>query len=204
MTEKKELSPLFDSKYRIQYPDAVICGCDEAGRGPLAGPVYASAVILPAGLVIPGLDDSKKLSAKKREQLFEAICEKATAFAVAFATVEEIEKINILNASLLAMKRAAEKLDPRPSLALVDGNIARGFAFDAVPVIGGDAVSPSIAAASVLAKVSRDSWCVEADRIFPQYGFAAHKGYGTRAHIAALREYGPCPLHRTSFLKKIL
>ena len=181
----------------------IVCGCDEAGRGPLAGPVYAAAVILPRGLVIEGLDDSKKLSEKKREAVAVRIREAAVSFSVAFADVEEIERLNILNAALLAMRRAAAALSPRPTLALVDGNIVRGFEIEARPVIGGDALCPSIAAASVLAKVSRDAFCAEMDALYPQYGFALHKGYATKAHREAILRYGPCPIHRKSFLKKL-
>lgn len=182
----------------------VICGCDEAGRGPLAGPVYAAAVILPVGVEIAGLDDSKKLSAKKRDALFEEIKAKAVCYAIARAEVEEIETLNILECALLAMRRAVEQLSTRPELALIDGNIARGFDLPAVPVIGGDAKCPSIAAASVLAKVARDRDCMELDKLYPQYGFAVHKGYGTKAHRQAILEHGPCPAHRMSFLKKLL
>lgn len=182
----------------------VICGCDEAGRGPLAGPVYAAAVILPVGMEIAGLDDSKKLSAKKRDALFEEIKAKAVCYAIARAEVEEIETLNILECALLAMRRAVEQLSTRPELALIDGNIARGFDLPAVPVIGGDAKCPSIAAASVLAKVARDRDCMELDKLYPQYGFAVHKGYGTKAHRQAILEHGPCPAHRMSFLKKLL
>ena len=187
----------YESEYR---KTSVVCGCDEAGRGPLAGPVYAAAVILPDGADICGLDDSKKLSAKQREAVRGRILETALDSAVAFATVEEIESLNILGASLLAMRRAVEALRIRPSLLLIDGNVARGFAEPAVAVIGGDAKYPSVAAASVLAKTARDAYCIEAD---PQYGFAQHKGYGTKAHRAAILQYGPCPLHRKSFLKKL-
>ena len=182
----------------------VICGCDEAGRGPLAGPVYAAAVILPVGMEIAGLDDSKKLSAKKRDALFEEIKAKAVCYAIARAEVEEIETLNILECALLAMRRAVEQLSTRPELALIDGNIARGFDLPAVPVIGGDAKCPSIAAASVLAKVARDRDCMELDKLYPQYGFSVHKGYGTKAHRQAILEHGPCPAHRMSFLKKLL
>ena len=182
----------------------VICGCDEAGRGPLAGPVYAAAVILPAGVEIKGLDDSKKLSAKKRDALFDEIREKAVCYAIARAEVEEIEASNILECALFAMRRAVEPLSTRPQLALIDGNIARGFDLPAVPVIGGDAKCPSIAAASVLAKVARDRDCMELDKLYPRYGFAVHKGYGTKAHFDKIVEYGPCPYHRLSFLKKKL
>lgn len=182
----------------------VLCGCDEAGRGPLAGPVFAAAVILPRGLDIEGLNDSKKLSPKKRDLLFESVKEQALAYSIAFASVEEIETMNILEADLLAMRRAIAGLSVRPDAVLVDGNIARGFDLPAFPVIKGDALCPSIAAASVLAKVSRDRYCLEMDARYPAYGFAVHKGYGTEAHRKAILEYGPCPEHRMSFLGKIL
>ncbi len=182
----------------------VLCGCDEAGRGPLAGPVYAAAVILPKGLVIEGLDDSKKLSPKKRDLLYDRIKEQALAYAIARAEVEEIEELNILECALLAMRRAMEALEIRPDAALIDGNIARGFSVPAFPVIGGDAKCPSIAAASVLAKVERDRDCLALDKLYPQYGFAVHKGYATKAHREAILQYGPCPAHRMSFLKKLL
>lgn len=181
----------------------VLCGCDEAGRGPLAGPVYAAAVILPRGTVIEGLNDSKKLSPAKREKLFDVICERAEAYCIAFSTVEEIEMRNILNASLLAMRRAAEGLKTKPDALLVDGSVAKGFPFPAFPVVGGDARCPSIAAASVLAKVSRDRYCMEMDAKYPGYGFASHKGYGTKAHYEAILRYGACPEHRPSFLKTL-
>lgn len=179
---------------------SVVCGTDEAGRGPLAGPVYAAAVILPAGLVIEGLNDSKKISEKKREKLFEIIKAEAVSYGIASASEEEIDTINILNAAQLAMRRAVAMLTPRPDLVLVDGNVAREFEMKAVPIIGGDAVSPSIAAASILAKVSRDRVCLEMDAKYPEYGFAKHKGYPTKAHLDAVRQYGPCPCHRGSFL----
>lgn len=165
--------------------------------------MYAAAVILPDGAVIDGLNDSKKLSSKQREAVRGRILETALDSAVAFATVEEIETLNILGASLLAMRRAVEALRVRPALLLIDGSVARGFAQPAVAVVGGDARCPSIAAASVLAKVARDAYCAEADALYPQYGFAQHKGYGTKAHREALLRYGPCPLHRPSFLKKL-
>ena len=177
-----------------------VCGVDEAGRGPLAGPVCAAAVILPRGTEIPGLDDSKKLSEKKRELLFPQIQEKALAWSVAFATVEEIEEFNILRATFLAMNRAIEGLAIRPDLALIDGNQNRGIRIQSRCIVHGDARCASIAAASILAKVSRDRLMVELSREYPQYGFEQHKGYGTRAHYEALREYGPCPAHRPSFL----
>ena len=179
---------------------SVVCGTDEAGRGPLAGPVYAAAVILPAGLFIEGLNDSKKISEKKREKLFEIIKAEAVSYGIASASEEEIDTINILNAAQLAMRRAVAMLTPRPDLVLVDGNVAREFEMKAVPIIGGDAVSPSIAAASILAKVSRDRVCLEMDAKYPEYGFAKHKGYPTKAHMDAVRQYGPCPCHRRSFL----
>lgn len=182
----------------------VICGCDEAGRGPLAGPVFAAAVILPHGIEIPALNDSKKLTEKQREKLFDIITEVAVDYAVASASVEEIEEINILNASMLAMKRAVESLKNTPDHALIDGNIARGFDIDARPVIKGDALSPSIAAASILAKVSRDRYCMEMDALYPEYGFAKHKGYATKDHREAVLKYGASPVHRKSFLKKLL
>ena len=178
----------------------LICGVDEAGRGPLAGPVCAAAVILPAEAELPGLNDSKKLSEKKREQLFPEIQRIALAWSVAFATVEEIEERNILGATMLAMNRAIEGLSLRPELALIDGNRNKEIEMPSRCVVHGDARCASIAAASILAKVSRDHLMVELSREYPQYGFEQHKGYGTRAHYEALREYGPCPAHRPSFL----
>ena len=177
-----------------------VCGVDEAGRGPLAGPVVAGACILPEGLVIEGLDDSKKLSEKKREKLYDEITKKAISWSVALSTPEEIDQINILEASLQAMRRAIDGLSIKPDLALVDGNIDRGFQLPAKAVVGGDAVSQSIAAASILAKVTRDRMCAELHEKFPQYGFAKHKGYPTKEHKLAVYEYGPCPEHRRSFL----
>lgn len=179
----------------------LVCGVDEAGRGPLAGDVYAAAVILPKGLLIEGLDDSKKLTEKKREALFDVITENAAAYAIASVGPEKIDEINILNAVMLAMNTAVEKLSPSADFALVDGNIARGFSIPCKTVIKGDAKSPSIAAASILAKVSRDRECYKLDEMYPEYGFAKHKGYGTKAHMQALFEYGPCPCHRKTFLK---
>ncbi len=181
-----------------------VCGVDEAGRGPLMGPVCAAAVILPEGCEIKGLNDSKKLSEKKREQLFPEIVEKAIAYCVAFADVAEIEEHNILEATYIAMNRAIEGLPLPADFALIDGNrIPRGVKIPCETVVKGDAKSRSIAAASVLAKVSRDRLMVEYDREYPQYNFLKHKGYGTAEHIALIKEYGPCPLHRPSFLKKI-
>jgi len=179
----------------------VICGCDEAGRGPLAGPVVAAACVLPQGLVIEGLNDSKKLTEKKREALFEIIKAEAVAYSIASASVEEIAEINILNASMLAMKRAIEGLSVKADFALIDGNVVRGFDIPAVAVIKGDATSPSIAAASILAKVTRDRLLCEYDKQYPEYAFAKHKGYGTKLHIDNIKKYGVLPIHRRDFLK---
>ena len=180
---------------------SLVCGVDEAGRGPLMGPVYAAAVILPAGLVIDGLNDSKKLSEKKREALYGVITANAVAYGVGSASVEEIDEINILNAALLAMNRAIEQLDPKADFAIIDGNCKRSIKIPCMTLVGSDAKCPSVAAASILAKVSRDRLCYELDEKYPQYGFAKHKGYGTKEHIAALYEYGPCECHRKTFLK---
>ena len=180
-----------------------VCGVDEAGRGPLAGPVCAAAVLLPTGLEIAGLNDSKKLSAVKRELLYDEITAKAVSYGIAFATVEEIERLNILGATYLAMNRAIAKLDPAPRIALIDGNRNSGIEYNSRCVIGGDAKCASIAAASILAKVTRDRYMLQMAERYPQYGFADHKGYGTKAHYAALREFGPCEIHRPSFLKKM-
>lgn len=182
----------------------LVAGIDEAGRGPLAGPVVAAAVILPEGLVIEGLDDSKKLSEKKRERLFDEITEKALCYSVALATHEEIDEYNILGATMLAMKRAAEGLEIRPDLLLIDGNRAKGFDIPVKTVVKGDALIPSISAASILAKVTRDRICLEMDERYPEYGFKIHKGYPTKFHRERVVELGPCPEHRRSFLKKIL
>lgn len=181
----------------------VICGVDEAGRGCLCGPVYAAAVVLPIDYSHPDLNDSKKISPKKRDILFDDIIQKAVAYSVAFATVDEIEEINILNAAMLAMRRAVAGLGVKVDLALVDGNIARGFECETKTVVKGDSISPSIAAASILAKVSRDRYITEIAKIYPQYAFEKHKGYATKEHINAIRTYGPCEIHRPSFLKKI-
>ena len=178
-------------------------GIDEAGRGPLAGPVCAAAVLLPEGLVIPGLNDSKKLTAKKRDALYDIICESAVAFGIAFATVEEIEALNIKGATYLAMNRAVADMEPAPVLALVDGNDKNELDIPAIKVVKGDSLCASIAAASVLAKVTRDRYMDDMDALYPQYGFARHKGYGTAAHYAALREYGPSPIHRPTYLRKM-
>lgn len=182
-----------------------VCGIDEAGRGPLAGPVYAAAVILPAGLEIEGLDDSKKLSEKKREMLFDIICEKAIAYSVGIATEKEIDEINILNATFLAMKRAVESLDIKPDYALVDGNRYPNINSDIKEevVVKGDAKSMSIAAASILAKVSRDRFMLEMTEKYPEYCFEKHKGYGTKLHYEKILEFGPSPIHRMTFLKKL-
>ena len=181
-----------------------ICGIDEAGRGPLAGPVFAAAVILPADARIEGLNDSKKLSEKKREQLFDVVKETAVSWSVAFATEREIDEINILQATFLAMRRACEGLTVPADYALVDGNRMPLLPVPAETIIKGDASSASIAAASILAKVSRDRLMRELDALYPEYQFAKHKGYGTKLHTDLLRQYGPCPIHRRSFLKKIL
>ncbi len=182
---------------------APLCGVDEAGRGPLAGPVCAAAVMLPRNLVIPGLNDSKKLSPKKRDALYDAILAQAVSYGIAFATVEEIEKWNILGATFLAMNRAIEQLSEPPALALIDGNRNSGIHGNSQCVVGGDGKCAEIAAASILAKVTRDRYMLQMAEQYPQYGFAQHKGYGTAAHYATLREYGPCPIHRPSFLKKM-
>ena len=180
-----------------------LCGVDEAGRGPLAGPVCAAAVILPRGLVIEGLNDSKKLSEKRREALYDEITAKALAYGIAFATVEEIEELNILGATFLAMNRAIGKLSIKPALALIDGNRNKGIEYPSRCVIGGDGRCADIAAASILAKVTRDRTMLQMAEKYPQYGFEKHKGYGTAAHYAAIRESGPSPIHRMSFLRKM-
>lgn len=180
----------------------VICGVDEAGRGPLAGPVCAAAVILPPHLRIPGLNDSKKLSDKRRRELFPVICEQALAYGIAFATEQEIDEINILQATFLAMERALAQLKIRPDLVLIDGNRQKDFGLPVKTVVKGDSLSANIAAASVLAKVTRDDFMVRQAEQFPEYGFEIHKGYGTKAHYAALEQYGACPIHRKTFLKK--
>lgn len=180
----------------------VICGVDEAGRGPLAGPVCAAAVILPPHLRIPGLNDSKKLSDKRRRELFPMICDQALAYGIAFATEQEIDEINILHATFLAMERALTQLKIRPDLVLIDGNRQKDFGLPVKTVVKGDSLSANIAAASVLAKVTRDDFMVRQAEQFPEYGFEIHKGYGTKAHYAALEQYGACPIHRKTFLKK--
>ena len=186
------------------YADGVkiICGVDEAGRGPLAGPVCAAAVILPPHLEIPGLTDSKKLTDKKRRELFPIIKEQAIAYGIGLASEQEIDEINILQATFLAMQRALDQLDVKPELALIDGNREKDFGLPAKTVVKGDSLSMNIAAASILAKVTRDDLMVALAGEYPQYGFEIHKGYGTKAHYAALREFGASPIHRMSFLKK--
>jgi ribonuclease HII len=188
-----------NEKYQEGYK--AVCGCDEAGRGPLCGPVVAAAVILPPDLIIEGLDDSKKLTEKKREKLFDIIKESAISYAIAEATPEEIDEINILNASMLAMKRAVEALSVKADFALIDGNCSRGFDIPTQTVVKGDSKSYSIAAASILAKVTRDRQCIELDKQYPMYNIAKHKGYPTKEHMEAVRKYGPAPIHRKSFLK---
>ena len=180
----------------------VIFGVDEAGRGPLAGPVCAAAVILPPNMEIPGLNDSKKLSDKKRRELYPIIKEQAIAYGIAFVDHEQIDEINILQATYMAMGQAIAQLSVKPELALIDGNRAADFGVPTETVVHGDSLSASIAAASVLAKVSRDDYMLEMAKKYPQYGFEIHKGYGTKAHYAAITEHGTCPIHRMSFLKK--
>ena len=198
MTELWELeNEIYDSGVEL------ICGVDEAGRGPLAGPVCAAAVILPRGLEIEGLNDSKKLSEMKRDKLFDAICAEAVSYGIAFASVEEIEEINILNAAMLAMNRAIERLSVKPALALVDGNRNSAIKMPSRCVVKGDAKCADIAAASILAKVTRDRYMLEMAEKYPEYHFEKHKGYGTKLHYEALREYGSCEIHRPSFLRKM-
>ena len=180
----------------------LICGVDEAGRGPLAGPVCAAAVILPEHLQIPGLNDSKKLTDKKRRELFPVIQEQAVAYGIGLASEQEIDEINILQATFLAMRRALDQLTVRPEIALIDGNRETDFGLPVKTVVKGDSLSANIAAASILAKVTRDNIMVELAQKYPEYGFEIHKGYGTKAHYEALRTYGPCPIHRKTFLKK--
>ena len=188
-------------KKLIESGISYVCGVDEAGRGPLCGPVVAAAVILPLDMEIKGLNDSKKLTEKKRDELFDVICSSALAYSVAYGTVEEINETNILEATMRAMNRAVETLDVPPQHALIDGNIARGFKIPTTTVVHGDAISPSIAAASILAKVTRDRLCTELDAQYPEYGIAKHKGYGTKEHMAALFKYGPAPIHRKKFIR---
>lgn len=182
----------------------VVCGVDEAGRGPLAGPVFAAAVILPQNLMIDGLNDSKKLSEKKREILYDKIKNLTLTYAVAFATEHEIDEINILNATFLAMKRAVAKLNLKPDIVLVDGNKSPELEISTQTIVKGDSLSASIAAASILAKVERDRLMKNLSKKYPEYNFEKHKGYGTKMHIDLIKKYGPCEIHRKSFLKKIL
>jgi len=193
-----------DFEYERKHYDegyTAVCGCDEAGRGPLCGPVVAAAVILPLGLEIEGLNDSKKLTEKKREVLFDIIKEKAIAYAIAECTPGEIDEYNILNASMLAMRRAVDALSVKADFALIDGNCSRGFEIPTETVVKGDAKSYSIAAASILAKVTRDRGCIELDKQYPMYGIAKHKGYPTKDHMQAVREHGVAPIYRKTFLK---
>ena len=190
----------FDKDYRKDYP--IVCGCDEAGRGPLAGDVFAAAVIFDENTVIEGVNDSKKLTPKKRDLLFDEIKEKALYWAIEVATVEEIENINILNSAMLAMKRAVEKLGITPDICLIDGNKTPPVSCKAQAVVKGDGKSQSIAAASILAKVARDRYMLEMADKYPQYHFEKHKGYGTKLHYQMIDEFGPCEIHRPSFLKK--
>ncbi len=198
------MSPLYEYDEAVRNEVGVFCGTDEAGRGPLAGDVYAAAVVLDPDKPIEGLNDSKKLSEKKRELLYDLIIENAENYCIARATVEEIERINILNAAMLAMSRAVKGLEQELSMVLVDGNrLPKELPFEARAVVKGDAVSASIAAASILAKVTRDRYMKEQALIYPEYGFEKHKGYGTKLHTEKILEYGPCPIHRMSFLKKL-
>lgn len=187
---------------KLQRGDMVICGVDEAGRGPLAGPVCAAAVILPEEFEIPGLNDSKQLADKKRRELFPVIKEQAIAYGIAMVDEKTIDEVNILNATFMAMKDAISQLSVEPDLALIDGNRVTDFGVEAMAVVKGDAKDASIAAASILAKVTRDMYMEEMDLKYPQYGFGVHKGYGTRRHYDAIREFGMCPIHRRTFLKK--
>lgn len=203
---KKQTQPIDMWHYEslaLEQGYEVIAGTDEAGRGPLAGPVFAAAVVLPYAIDIPYLNDSKKLSEKRREELFDIICDKAVSFKVESADAQEIDRVNILNASLMSMKRASEGLSPMPDMVLIDGNQVRYFECAAQAIVKGDGLSASIAAASILAKVSRDRYMMELDELYPMYGFSKHKGYPTKAHYEALRKYGPSPVHRMSFLKKL-
>lgn len=188
---------LYDEGYQM------ICGVDEAGRGPLAGPVCAAAVILPKHAQIPGLDDSKKLSDKRRRELFPLIQEQALAYGIAFSTETEIDEINILQATFLAMQRAVSRLELKPDYVLIDGNRTTEVGAPVKTVVHGDSLSASIAAASILAKVSRDDYMLQMAQVYPEYSFDVHKGYGTKAHYQAILEHGPCKIHRETFLKKL-
>lgn len=201
----KQEAPIDLWLYETEAFDAgirLICGVDEAGRGPLAGPVCAAAVMLPPGLEIPGLNDSKKLTDKKRRELYDVITAQAVSYGIAFASEQEIDEINILQATFLAMERAMQQLSPQPELTLIDGNRTKDFGLPVRTIVKGDSLSASIAAASILAKVTRDRLMEEYDAQYPQYGFAVHKGYGTKRHYAALTEFGPCEEHRQTFLRK--
>lgn len=204
MSEVKDFDWLEFEKAAYNRGFTSVCGVDEAGRGPLAGPVCAAAVILPEGLIIEGVNDSKKLSEKKREKLFEVVKEQALCYSIAFATVEEIEEINILNATMLAMKRAVEGLTRPADFAYIDGNKVPPLSIPAEYIVKGDARSMSVAAASILAKVARDRLMFSFAEEYPQYRFEKHKGYGTKLHTDMIKEYGPSPIHRMSFLKNIL
>lgn len=191
----------FDAIYHDRY--SVFCGIDEAGRGCLCGPVCAAAVVLPKGIILPGVDDSKKLSAKKREQLYETVTQSAISYCAAFATPEEIDELNILNATFLAMRRAVEGLNVKPEFALVDGNRIKGLNIPAECIVKGDSKSLSIAAASIVAKVTRDRVMTELAEKYPMYGLSEHKGYPTEKHYEKIREHGICEIYRKSFLKKM-
>ena len=194
---------LWTLENELRTPDTdPLCGVDEAGRGPLAGPVCAAVVMLPPGLEIPGLNDSKKLTDKKRRELCSVITAEAVSYGIAFASEQEIDEINILQATFLAMERAMAQLAPPPELALIDGNRSKDFGLPVRTIVKGDSLSASIAAASILAKVTRDRLMEQYDEQYPQYGFAVHKGYGTKRHYAALTEFGPCEEHRQTFLRK--
>ena len=194
---------LFEYDKAVREKFGMVCGVDEAGRGPLAGDVYAAAVIFEDDVIIEGINDSKKLTAKKRDQLYDIIIEKAKAYCIATASIEEIEEINILNAAMLAMKRAIEGLGVNPDIALIDGNKTPDIDFNAYAVVKGDATSQSIAAASILAKVARDRYMEELNIKYPQYQFSKHKGYGTKLHYEMIEKYGISEVHRPSFLKKL-
>ena len=204
-TLEKETARIYQlQQYERDYEkEGLICGIDEVGRGPLAGPVVAGAVILPKNCEILYLNDSKQLSAEKREQLYDVILEHAVAVGIGIVSPQRIDEINILQATFLAMRRAMDQLRVRPDIALIDGNRETDFGLPVQTIVKGDSLSANIAAASILAKVTRDRFMLEMDEKYPQYGFATHKGYGTRAHYAALREFGPCPIHRRTFLKNL-
>lgn len=200
MTEPRDLWQLEEACYAQGL--TAVCGVDEAGAGPLAGRVYAGAVILPRGWSHPYLNDSKKVTPRRRDILYDLICQEAVAWSVAWAEAEEIDRINILNARMLAMERAIQGLPVKPDLALIDGNRATGITVPTQTVVKGDQKSASIAAASILAKVARDRYMVQMAEVYPQYAFESHKGYPTKLHYERLEEYGPCPIHRLTFLKE--